>query len=414
MSSRGGKPGFGWNTVRGRQRPRFSDRQYGKRQRTSTESGSGSSLSGDTSKTETELENELSLDEFKKLELNDKIDTMFVYLCDVKSTNQRLLKAEKTVHDIHESTLHNSDRINILAYRSIDLEARQRRNNLIFWGIPEVRNENCLTTVTDFLAENLDLDPDRICIQRAHRVGKPIKPRRSVIGLAANKPRHRPLIALFRDYQDVELILGSASKLQGKGFGINRDYPPEIIAARKPLFAEKKKLQLANPTSKISIQYPAKLYMDGRLVKDALPMWQTNIRKSRLDSISLPTGIPEPRQADTGEVDSRPVSANVSPTTTRNATRVRLSDKNMYKPIEPDVFEDSSSEMQHTLSGDTRDLPPTTTLYEQRYTCLGPLYMILLGMTVSLVTLPARLISPPQTSKLTTLPTPGGARNRQC
>ena len=103
-------------------------------------------------------------------------------------------------------------------------------------------------------------------------------------------------------------------------------------------------------------------------------MWQTNIRKSRLDSISLPTGIPEPSQADTGEVDSRPVSANVSPTTTRNATRVRLSDKNMYKPIEPDVFEDSSSEMEHTLSGDTRDLPPTTTVQAEIHMPGPPLH----------------------------------------
>ena len=269
MSSRGGRSdSFGWNTVKGRQRPRFSERQYGskqqqKRQRISTESGSGGSFSGDTSKADFELENELSLDEFKNMNIYNKLDTLFVYVCDVKSTNQRLLKAEKTVHEIHESTKHNSDRIDILAYRSIDLEARQRRNNLIFWGIPEVRSENCMTLVADFLAEHLELDPDRICIQRTHRVGKPPKPHKFVIGQATNKPKHRPLIALFRDYQDVELILGSAKKLKGKGFGINRDYPPEIIAARKPLFAEKKKLQLANPNTKISIQYPAKLF-NGR------------------------------------------------------------------------------------------------------------------------------------------------------
>ena len=68
-----------------------------------------------------------------------------------------------------------------------------------------------MTLVADFLAEHLDLDPDRICIQRAHRVEKPPKPHKFVIGQATNKPKHRPLIALFRDYQDVELILGSGA-----------------------------------------------------------------------------------------------------------------------------------------------------------------------------------------------------------
>ena len=375
MSSRGGRSdSFGWNTVKGRQRPRFSERQYGskqqqKRQRISTESGSGGSFSGDTSKADFELENELSLDEFKNMNIDNKLDTLFVYICDVKSTNQRLLKAEKTVHEIHESTKHNSDRIDILAYRSIDLEARQRRNNLIFWGIPEVRSENCMTLVADFLAEHLELDPDRICIQRAHRVGKPPKPHKFVIGQATNKPKHRPLIALFRDYQDVELILGSAKKLKGKGFGINRDYPPEIIAARKPLFAEKKKLQLANPNTKISIQYPAKLFMEGRLITDALPTWQDTIRKSRLDSITLPTGKASSRPGPTNRPDSRPTSDSLNSRSNRPSDRVRLSDMNMYKPIEPDVFnDDSSSDMELSPTVDSRDEPPITTVQADVHT----------------------------------------------
>lgn len=373
MSSKGARSdSFGWNTVRGRQRPRFSEGQCGfkhgfkqqqKRQRTSTESGSGGSISGDTSKVDFEHGNELSIDEFKNMNIDNKLDTLFVYLCDVKSTNQRLLKAEKTVHDIHESTKHNSDRIETLAYRSIDLEARQRRNNLIFWGIPEVRMEDCLTLVADFLADHLDLDPERICIQRAHRVGKLSNPRRSLIGQATNKPKHRPLIALFCDYQDVELILGSAKKLKGKGFGINRDYPPEIIAARKPLFAEKKNLQLANPNSKLSIQYPAKLFMDGRLIKDAFPAWQDSIRKSRLDSITLPTGKSHSRSGPTPRLDSRPVSVSVSPTPNRQSDRVRLSDKIINRPIEPDVFaDDSSSDMEQSPTDDPRDKSPITTV----------------------------------------------------
>ena len=57
---------------------------------------------------------------------------MSVCLLEVKATNERLLKAEQTVYKMQEVIQVNERRINILAYKSIDLAARQRRNNLIF------------------------------------------------------------------------------------------------------------------------------------------------------------------------------------------------------------------------------------------------------------------------------------------
>lgn len=288
MASKGSKvDSFGWNIVAGRQQPRYVQgkgqgaRPQNKRQRTSTGSG-GSPASASKTNASHDNDNDLSIAQFKSLNIDNKLDTIFVCLQEVKSTNQRLLKAERTVHEIRESTLENKARIDTLAYKSIDLEARQRRNNLIFWGIPEVRNEECMVVISDFLTERLELDPEAICIQRAHRIGRPLNLRRNIIGRAVSNPKHRPLIALFRDYQDVELIISNAGKLKGTSFGINRDYPPEIIAARKPLLEEKRKLKSANPNSNISIQFPAKLIKDGHLIKDMFPNWQDSIHKSRL------------------------------------------------------------------------------------------------------------------------------------
>ena len=75
------------------------------------------------------------------------------------------------MRDLRDQTDLNSERLDILAYKSIDTEARQRRNNLTFWGIPEVLNEDCMTVIKEFLCERFSLDPDTICIQRAHRIG---------------------------------------------------------------------------------------------------------------------------------------------------------------------------------------------------------------------------------------------------
>ena len=235
-----------------------------KRQRTSGESASSSGMAespDDTNKM-------LSLEKFKDPNLDNKLETMFSCLLDVKATNDRLINAERTVKQIRETTQVNSHRIDLLAYMSKDTESRQRRNNLLFWGIPEVRNEDCIAEVSNFLEDKLGLDGDAICIPRAHRIGK--VQRQNVIGRSV-RIRHRPLIALFSDYQDVELILSNANKLQGKPFGINRDYPQGIINARKPLLKEKKELKAKYPNANVSIQYPAKLICDKRVVKDMFP-----------------------------------------------------------------------------------------------------------------------------------------------
>ena len=152
---------------------RGSDKGVGvrpiKRPRVSAESaGSSSTVESpiDTNKT-------FSLENFKTLSIDSKLETMFACLLDVKATIVRLLKAERTVKQLSESPQVNSRRIDLLAYKSIDIEARQRRNNLLFWGIPEVRNEDCLTVISEFLGDKVGLDADAITIQRARRIGKP-------------------------------------------------------------------------------------------------------------------------------------------------------------------------------------------------------------------------------------------------
>lgn len=85
-----------------------------------------------------------------------------------------------------------------LAYKSINLEARSRRYNLIFRGIPEVRNENCFTRVGEFLETKLDIDTRDIYMARANRLRT----------RAAGKNLHKRLIIVnFRNYGDVEDIM---------------------------------------------------------------------------------------------------------------------------------------------------------------------------------------------------------------
>ena len=81
----------------------------------------------------------------------------------------------------------------------------------------------------------------------------------------------------------MELVISNAVKLKGTRFGINRDYPQEIIGARKPLYKEKKELRSKNPNSNISIRYPAKLVMDGQVIRDMFPDWARVMKQNRLN-----------------------------------------------------------------------------------------------------------------------------------
>ena len=107
-------------------------------------------------------------------------------------------------------------------------------------------NEDCMAVIKEFLCERFSLDPDAICIQRAHRIGRLQKERRNV-GNQQAAVRHRPLIVAFRDYQDYELILSNASNFKDTAFGVSRDYPQELINDRKPLHPEMKILKSKFP-----------------------------------------------------------------------------------------------------------------------------------------------------------------------
>ena len=100
-----------------------------------------------------------------------------------------------------------------LQYRSIDQEARSRRQNLLFYNIPEERGEDVKHTLSNLIESRLHI-PGTVSIQRVHRLG----------AARQTQTKPRPIIAYFGDYCDIELIMGAAKKLAGTKIGISRDY----------------------------------------------------------------------------------------------------------------------------------------------------------------------------------------------
>jgi hypothetical protein len=196
--------------------------------------------------------------------------------------------------------------------------------------------------VADFIEEYLDLDPSTMHVQRAHRVGAP------------NKHKIRPIIVNFVNFKDVEVILENAYKLKGTKFGINRDYPREIVVARSKLWPLYKK-EKANKRNKVHIGYPAKLIVNKKVIKDEFPEWQTIMQMSRITGFeTFPNNNTEETNETTEDtIEDRNIDKDVDPVSTQNKfDALMISDK-------------SDSETEESPDSDTAEAEEETDQYSQ-------------------------------------------------
>ena len=154
----------------------------------------------------------MSTHEFKAMSTDEKLVKLFELMTTTNAMNARVISLENNVQNINKHVSTNSDRLKLLEYKSIDSEARNRRNNLVFLGIAETSiddGEESERLIVYFLRDHLQLYTD-IVIQRAHRLGQQ---RRNYWGRTGTQTP-RPIIVCFRDYKDVEMIIGAANKLK--------------------------------------------------------------------------------------------------------------------------------------------------------------------------------------------------------
>lgn len=237
-----------------------------------------------------EQRNNSSRQNFISSSMDDKLVRMFDELTFIRNEQVNcsrslvnitgyLSQVDAKVQQVINVTDAQTELLKALCYKSIDQEARSRRNNLTFRGIVEKKGENCYDLILDFLQNKLDIEPRDIYIARAHRLGA------RVPGKNFHK---RPIIVNFRDFGDVDYIIGKTSMLKDHpGFSVDCDYPKEIQAARSRLWPRYKEYRTKNPKSKVSLVYPAKVISDGRVVYDEFPNWQFYVNYNRLTNIGM-------------------------------------------------------------------------------------------------------------------------------
>ena len=209
--------------------------------------------------------NKLAVNEGGISSIQTKLDSIL----NLNSKDSRIETVLKSQHD----------RLKLLEYRSLDIEARSRRRNLLIKGIPEDRRENCFDLARHFISDELKIDRD-MYLEMAHRLGR------------FNLNKTRPIIVACRDFCDVEEIVSASAQLRGKAYGISRDYPNEIVKARQSLWSRFKSIRDNNPNKRVSFGYPAKISIDGSFVVDLLPEWYDVLQGSRI-SCNTPQFINE-------------------------------------------------------------------------------------------------------------------------
>ena len=182
-----------------------------------------------------------------------------------------VVKQNKRISTIESVISSHEDRIRLLEYKSIDLEARSRRNNLLFYGLKENRLEDCKDIICQFVSVELNVSINEPDISRAHRVGR------------FDRRRERPIIVAFESYLTTDSIIKQGFRLKDSVYSVSRDYPLEITRARRTLWPEYRRMKSEDPSARISMVYPAKLLVNGTVVRDLFPEWDMLLKGSRVD-----------------------------------------------------------------------------------------------------------------------------------
>ncbi|KAH3806358.1 hypothetical protein DPMN_134677 [Dreissena polymorpha] len=98
------------------------------------------------------------------------------------------------------------------------------RENLLFYGCPEVLNENCEGTVKSIISGKLRI-VENITLDRVHRLGKP------------SNGKCRPIVAKFHYYQQRKLVRTTAitktNDLKTTGLGIGIQQTKAVLQQRR-------------------------------------------------------------------------------------------------------------------------------------------------------------------------------------
>ena len=229
-----------------------------------------------------------SRNEFEKLDMNGKMNCLFdlmshsvPLLAKMDTINESLYK-NKAIYDVTEA------RLRLLEYKSLDMETRMLKTNLVFNGIfePHYTNDTdseAISSLKTFLIEKLKLSPENLGIVSAFRAGR----RRTIRGRLVP----RMIIASFSNVRYVSAVMDNVRELTGTTYGVSRDYHREIREARKELWQTYKDARTEFGAGNVKLIFPAELTVHGETVRNLFPGWKEILQGSRNSNVKTRTEI---------------------------------------------------------------------------------------------------------------------------
>jgi len=168
---------------------------------------------------------------------------------------KQMEEQNKRITSLIESERKLTDQINDITSKNLYLEAYSRRENIKFFNIPEVREEDTEEVLRNFMERDLDYRNARsVEIQRVHR----LTTRRN------SDTAPRPIIARLLRYKDVDGIFSLGRRPEETDIQMFRDLPVEIIKRRKDQMAVFKEARRQGMRASFSKSQPDKLFINGK------------------------------------------------------------------------------------------------------------------------------------------------------
>ncbi|KAH3856778.1 hypothetical protein DPMN_099373 [Dreissena polymorpha] len=205
----------------------------------------------------------MEFESYQALDADEKLNVLFNKIDALEQIQVKVSDFESVIKNVRTRIDEQDSTINTLTYRIIDIETRNRNRNLLIYGYRETKSDVC-DDFNDFIYDCLQLDPDSFCIENVERLGRVNNQR------GRNSEQKRTILVTFRYAYEVDTMMKNEKHLAGTSYAIDRDYSPEIRAARKRLWPLYKQHRLKR-RNKVQLKYPAALIVNDRIVCDEFP-----------------------------------------------------------------------------------------------------------------------------------------------
>ena len=175
----------------------------------------------------------------------------------VDELDRKYAQLQETVMEQKRELDSSYEAFRALEDRSIDLEARSRRNNLVFYGLKEEGDEDCRKVIERLLNVQCGMKKP-VVMERVHRTG----------GRPKQPGSTRPMIVKFLDYNDKMKVKALRDRLPNSVY-VKDDLPWAVREAQKSLIDECKKARQQDRDAFIA--FPARLIVDGQEVDAIRP-----------------------------------------------------------------------------------------------------------------------------------------------